>query len=175
MLTVVLAAVLMAAPAARGIEGAGEYELKAAFLYNFAKYVEWPADAAASRTNAVCIGIVGADPFGATIDRLLADKRVQSKPIEIRRFPSFATVHDCDVVFVSAATEAVPVEGSYVRTGMLTVGETPAFLGRGGVVAFSMEGGKLRFAVNAVAAERAGLKLSSQLMKLAVHVVNEGE
>jgi hypothetical protein len=165
---------MAAAVFAAGVEGAGEYELKAAFLFNFAKYVEWPARAFGDATTPVCIGVVGPDPFGATLDRLLAGKTVHARPIALRRFPSIDAVGDCHVVFVSDDAEPAATAGGWSRPGLLTVGETDAFLDGGGVIAFAMESGKLRFNINAAAADRAGLKLSSQLLKLAVRVTKEG-
>lgn len=164
---------MTAAAFAADVEKASEYELKAAFLFNFAKYVEWP-DQAAGAPPPLCIGVVGHDPFGATLENLLAGKTVHTRPIGLRRFPSIDAVSDCHVVFVSASAEPPAAPDTWSRPGVLTVGETEAFLERGGVIAFAMEAGKLRFNVNAAAAERAGLKLSSQLLKLAGRVTKEG-
>jgi hypothetical protein len=170
-----LAAILMAATVfAADVEGASEYELKAAFLFNFAKYVEWPDQALGDATTPLCIGVVGPDPFGASLDRLLAGKTIQARPIALRRFPSMDAVADCQLVFVSSDAEPTAASGGWSRPGVLTVGETDAFLEGGGVIAFAMESGKLRFNINAAAADRAGLKLSSQLLKLAVRVTREG-
>ncbi len=156
-----------------GAEGqAGEYELKAAFLYNFAKFVEWPADAGG---GAICLGIVGPDPFGPTLERLLAGKTVHERPLAIRRFASADAVEPCHLLFVSAAAASTYPAEIWTRTGVLAVGESDAFLSAGGVIAFTMEGNKLRFTINAGAADRAQLKLSSQLLKLAVRVVKEGQ
>jgi YfiR/HmsC-like len=170
-------ALLMALPlvalgSRAGAEGqAGEYELKAAFLYNFAKFVEWPSDGGGS----ICLGIVGPDPFGPTLERLLAGKTVHERPLAIRRFASADAVEPCHLLFVSAAAAATYPAAIWTRTGVLAVGEGDAFLATGGVIAFTKEGNKLRFTINAGAADRAQLKLSSQLLKLAVRVVKEGE
>jgi hypothetical protein len=166
--------VCLAEPApARAETAVSEYELKAAFLYNFAKFVEWPGGAGTSAP--LCFGIVGHDPFGPTLDRLLAGKTIHDRPITIRRFPDADAVTPCDLLFVSAqSADAIPRE-TYSRPGVLAVGETDGFLADGGAIAFSMEGNKLRFSVNAAACERARLKLSSQLLKLARRVVKEGE
>ncbi len=169
-LTLALVVAAAAAPASAGVQKAGEYELKAAFLFNFAKFVEWPDEAGGAPATPVCIGVVDPDPFGATLERALAGKTLHARPIALRRFASAAAVRDCHVVFVSAAAEGLAGDEGWDRPGVLTVGETRTFLGRGGVIAFAMEGDKLRFAVDAGAADRAGLKLSSQLLKLATHV-----
>jgi hypothetical protein len=152
---------------------AAEYELKAAFLYNFAKFVEWPEGGAAAEP--LCIGVVGEDPFGPTLDRLLAGKTIHDRPITIRRFASVEAVTSCQLLFVSAATAPTIPRETYCRPGVLAVGESDDFLAAGGVIAFTMEGNKLRFSVNVAAGERAQLKLSSQLLKLARRVVREGE
>ncbi len=152
---------------------ASEYELKAAFLYNFAKFVDWPPEADA--TGPVCFGVLGTDPFGATLDRLITGKMVHERPIVVRHFPTPDTVQTCHLVYVSAtAARGFPAD-AYARTGVLSVGEDDAFLAAGGVIAFGMERNKLRFTVNPAAAERAQLKLSSQLLKLALRVLREGQ
>lgn len=167
-------AIGVAFTASAGVEAAGEYELKAAFLFNFAKYVEWPDEVGGTPATPVCIGVVGPDPFGTTLERMLAGKTVHGRPIALRRFASADAVRECHVVFVSADAEDLAGDAGWHRPGALTVGETAGFLRRGGVIAFAMEAGKLRFAVDAVAAERAGLRLSSQLLKLATQVTKEG-
>jgi hypothetical protein len=157
---------------ARAQGQAEEYELKAAFLYNFAKFVEWPAGAT---THPLCLGVLGPDPFGAVLDRMLAGKTVHDRPITIRRFTRPDDVGACQLVFVTtAAARTFPLE-SWMRPGIVSVGDDETFVDRGGLIAFTMQSNKLRFVVNAAAADRAQVKLSSQLLKLAARVRKDGD
>jgi hypothetical protein len=163
-------ALLMTASAAggraRGATEAGEYELKAAFLYNFAKFVEWPDEAFAARSS-LCVGIVGRDPFGGALDAMLRDKTIHDRPIEIARFERVPEAGRCQVLFFVAERAG---DAARAGAGALTVVDDAANLTGGGIIGFAMEGKKLRFVIDADAAERAGLKLSAQLMKLAMRV-----
>lgn len=166
----VLAALLcMAANAGSGSRpAAGEYEVKAAFLYNIMKFVEWPADSPASQTAVLNLCILGDDPFGPIIDGL-AGRAVKNKAIVVRRIHTIAQLRDCQVLFISSSERAhLKNVLEAAKTGhILTVADTADFVGRGVVVNFSLRDRKVRFAINARAAERSGLKISSQLLKLA--------
>jgi hypothetical protein len=173
LLVAVAAAVLAVtapAPPARGQPSApSEYELKAAFLYNFAKFVDWPDTALGG--DVFCIGIVGSDPFGTHIDAMLRDKTVHDRRLVIRRFATPDDAASCQLLFFAGDGPDARAAGS----GVLTVVEAPDVKAAGAVIGFAMDGNKLRFVVDAGAAERHGLKVSSQLLKLAVRVVKDGE
>jgi hypothetical protein len=163
---------LLIAGAAHAATEAGEYELKAAFLYNFAKFVEWPEESFAARST-VCIGVVGTDPYGTLLDDMLRAKTIHERAIEIQRFEHVPAAGRCNVLFFGADRAA---EVGRAGAGVLTVtDDAPALAGAGGIIGFAMEGNKLRFVVDAGAAERAGLKLSAQLLKLAMRVVKDDE
>jgi hypothetical protein len=156
-----------------GAETPTEYKVKAAFLYNFAKFVEWPPPAASGDEMRLCV--VGADPFGAELDELVAGKTVQNKWLRVARLSVSDDIEQCQVAFINAADRE---DLAYVLrrahdAHALTVGESHAFIGRGGIISFVMDGNKVRFEINAAAAERAGLRISSQLLKLAARVINE--
>jgi hypothetical protein len=170
-LTVALAG---GAPRAAAQPVAAEYEVKAAFLFNFAKFVEWPPEAFAQTDDTLVIGVVGTDPFGPTLDRLVENKQVHGKRLVARRFADANSITSCQILFVSASesTRAGPVLETAKARFMLTVGETDDFLDQGGMISLRLAENRVRFEVNSTAAEEARLRISSQLLKLAVRVVS---
>lgn len=146
-----------------------EYEIKAAFIYNFAKFVEWPEDAFGRADAPIIIGIVGKDPFGKMIDQAVEGRRANGRLVEIKRISWGSEVKTCHILFVSSSESGkVGQLGELVKNApILTIGETPGFASRGGIVNFTEEEGKVRFEINADAAKRARLTISSKLLSLA--------
>jgi hypothetical protein len=144
-----------------------EYQVKAAFLYNFVKFVEWPATVAEQR-GPVVICVIGKDPFGASLTNVVDGKKVNGRGIEVRKITEVAAAVSCHVLFVSESENArLPEITKAVRVwSVLTVGECPKFIQQGGIVNFLMDGHRVRFQINAKAAGDAGLKISSKLMEL---------
>ena len=148
-----------------------EYQVKAAFLYNFAKFVEWPA---ADSHSTFCIGILGTDPFGHQIEETLAGKTLNGRPVTITRYARPEEALACQVVFVAApAASLKSVLRLLGEKAVLTVGDAPSFCQSGGIIGFQVADQKIRFAINVEAAERAQLKLSSKLLSLAAEVVGK--
>ncbi len=150
---------------------APEYAVKAAFLYNFAKFVEWPPDAARNaQTFRICL--VGDDPFGSLLTDTVAGKTVQDRPIEIAHPESAPELGQCHMAFISRSqVRQLPrLLAGLAGANTLTVGETEEFARDGGMITFHVEENKVRFEINAEAAQRAGLRISSQLLKLATRV-----
>ncbi len=158
---------LMVCVGARG-QTVDEYEIKAAFLYNFAKFVEWPADVSRGQ-DVLTIALLGRDPFGPVLDQMVTDKTVRGRRIVVRRIASVEEAQGCQIVYVGASEERHLGEiiRSLAGRSVLTIGETDEFTSRGGIISFRLEEQKVRFAVNLQAAERARLTLSSQLLRLA--------
>lgn len=154
----------------------GEYQLKAAFLFNFAKFIDWPPASFPGPQASFSICILGVDPFGHSMDELLQGKTIADRRVSIERSKQVADVRHCQMVFVSSS------EKSRVReildglrgTSVLVVGETDGFAAAGGAIQFAIEDNHVHFVINTDAAERAGLKVSSNLLSLA-HVVHDGE
>jgi len=152
---------------------AQEYQVKAAFLYNFVRFVEWPAHNGDPKTPIVIV-VFGRDPFGPALDQAVWGKNLNGRTVMVRRTRQMSKVLPCHLVFVSAqerrrAPELVKaVEGH----GVLTVGEAEDFLEQGGAVRFTTEDNKVRFVVNLEAVRRSGLKISSRLLSLARVVRN---
>ena len=163
---------VMAAPCAgqpeTAAQGPTEYQVKAAFLYNFAKFVEWPAEAHDPK-GPLAICVLGRDPFDGELERVTEGKTIDNRKIVIRRTRDMAIARSCQVLFVSLS-EARRVDEIFEAlrdTSVLSVSEIPRFCRSGGVIAFEMQGQRVRFRINAMAAARANLKISSKLLQLA--------
>lgn len=167
-----LAAAFISSAAADEALFVQEYQIKAAFIYNFAQFVDWPSSQAPSEP--FVIGVVGNDPFGPEID-LLQSETLNHRPIQIRRFSDAASVTpDCRIVFIGQSEPArVPkVLKNLAGRGFLTVGETPRFADEGGAIGFVIRHNKVRFVINRRILEREGLKMSAQLLQLAERVIS---
>ena len=139
-----------------------EYQVKAAFLFNFLKFIEWPA--AASNDSPWVIGVLGHDPFGDLLDNAVRGEIVNGRPVEVRRYSHVADVKDCSILFIGRAEfERV---GTVTQPGLLTVGEAPDFLKSGGAVNFYSKDHRVHFEIRMSAIHSAGLYVSSQLLKL---------
>ncbi|MCC6694415.1 MAG: YfiR family protein [Candidatus Hydrogenedentes bacterium] len=147
----------------------GEYEVKAAFLYKFAGFVEWPAESFPEADTAFRIGILGEDPFKETLDEMAKKKTVLRRRIEIHRSGNAEDLKQCHIVFVSAANadKIGALSDFFDKTHTLTVGESKGFAENGGTINFVKEEDKIRFEINPESARKAGLKISSQLLDLA--------
>ena len=143
-----------------------EYAVKALFLYNFAKFIEWPA---AMPAGAICIGILGDDPFGEVLDGAVAGKAVNGRPLLIKRLKSDPEARQCHIVFVNIADKkhVRSLLDSLKQSGVVTVSDTRGFAEAGGMINFLVVNDRVRFEINLDAASAAGLKFSSKLLSLA--------
>lgn len=147
-----------------------EYQIKAAFLYNFTKFVEWPAERFPEADSAIIIAVLGKSPFGDALESAVKDRLVNNRPIRVRFIESASQASDAHVVFVtSGAEEWLPAALADMH-GILTVGESAKFAAGGGIIRFVLADEKIRFEINQHSGEQAGLKLSGQLLKLATVV-----
>jgi len=147
----------------------GEYQIKAAFLYNFAKFVEWPSGAFADANSPLIIGVLGDDPLGPSLDQTVKGKSVDGHKITVKRFSRIRDVESCQILFVCSSESgrlARAIE-SVKGSGVLTVSDIDRFAQRGGIVGFTMDDNKVGFEINVNAAQKASLKISSKLLKLA--------
>ena len=147
-----------------------EYRVKAAYLLNFTRYVEWPTPPASNTRLSICV--MGTDPFGRILDATVAGRTVQGRPLEVRRVQSAPEARGCEVVFVSRKTWRRSPEGlkALADAGSLTVGETEQFARSGGVIGFVILDETVRFVINAAARDRAGLRISSRMLSLAAAI-----
>lgn len=137
-----------------------EYQVKAAFLFNFLKFVEWPA----AGDGPWVIGILGRDPFGGALDRTVQGKTVNGRAVEVRHYAKPDDVKDCNILFLSRGD--FEKMGAPMQPGLLTVGEAPGFLKAGGVINFYLEDNRVHFEIRPEVARFSGLHVSAQLLKL---------
>ena len=184
--------------------GAYEYQIKAAFLYNFLQFVDWPEEKPADSNKPITIGIVGENPFGDAFEPI-KDKKVKGRSVVIKQFKSFEelkkptekdtaspkatpdaskpkssqeieTLTKCHLLFICSSEQKNLKEIINEVKGheVLTVGEMEGFLEAGGIINWFVEEKKIRFEINIAAAEGANLKIRSELLRLAKRLVKEG-
>ncbi len=148
-----------------------EYQLKAAFLYNFTKFVEWPPACFADDTSPIVIGILGRNPFGAELASVVAGRTVNGRGLVVKSLATAAEAASVHLLFVPAGEEAkLAADRTWRDVAVVTVGESPQFAALGGTITFRREADRVTFAVDLALAEHAGLKVSAQLLKLATSV-----
>jgi hypothetical protein len=149
-----------------------EYEVKAAYLYNLGKFVEWPARTATTPPDPFSICVLGHDPFGATLDTLIANETINGKSIVVKRLPKSQDAVGCNILFISSSEEGrlKDILSTLDKANVLTVSDMPQFTRHGGMIQFVLDNNRVRFEINLTSAEHAGLVLSSQLLKVAINV-----
>lgn len=145
-----------------------EYQVKATYLYNFGRFIQWPATSG----NSFAICVLGQDPFGPVLDSTLAGESLAGKPVVVRRVAKAQDATNCQILFINAGEEGHLREIFMVldRDSILTVSDMPNFSRRGGMIQFVLDGERIRFEVNLASAENAKLMLSSELLKVATTV-----
>jgi len=167
-------AVLLAAagfPALADQQIVEEYKVKAAFLFNFTKFVEWPGTAFANPSDPFVIAVLGNDPFQEALD-ILKGKAVKQRPIVVLRVAELGDLKSCHLLFVSSSERSrlASILPAAHKMNALTVGDAQGFGEKGVAVQFLIEEKRVRFAVNMGASREAGLKISSKLLSLATTV-----
>lgn len=147
-----------------------EYQLKAAFLYNFAKFIDWPAEALPDDQSPFVIGILGDNPFGNELEQTVAGKKINEHPISVRQFTSVAATTNCHILFISGSEpkHLAEIIQSLNSAAVLTVVETGQFKESNGMVNFVKESSKIHFEINNEKAKAAHLTISSKLLNLAL-------
>lgn len=170
LLTLLAVLATLAQPALSGdLSASREHQLKAAFLFNFTKFIEWPALSFSSANDPIVIGVFGDGPFVVELAQVVNDRQVNGRGIVVKRVETAAEARSAHLLFVSAGEDGhfdelrLAIQGSPI----LTVGESPSFAQAGGTINFVVEDDKVRFEINMDSAERAGLRISAQLQKLA--------
>lgn len=153
-----------------------EYQLKAAALYNFAKFIRWPPEVYANGDRALTFCVIGANPIVSTLERISEGKTIQNRKTAIKRAPTMDQVVSCHILFIGRSEQGSlsHILAILDNSSVLTVGETQDFARRGGIIEFFIANNKLRFAINVDAANRARLIISAQLLKLA-KIVRTGQ
>jgi len=150
-----------------------EYEVKAAFIFNFANFVEWPREAFQGDSSSLIIYVLGKDPFGNVLNSL-GGKNVQGKKIVIRQAMQMEDVKECQILFISASEKRnlSSVLKSLKGRHVLTVSDQDRFCQAGGMINLVILNKRVAFEINASAAKRAGIQISSSLLKLASDVID---
>ncbi|MGA2799357.1 MAG: YfiR family protein [Thermoguttaceae bacterium] len=146
-----------------------EYNVKAAFLYSFGRYVEWPKDAFDERSGAFVVGICGEDPFEQILDRIAQSKTIQGRRIIIQRMATIEELRPCHILFVSHSippAQQITIINKMRDKPTLLVGESPGFAERGGGLKFFLEGGTVRFEINVEAIRQQKLLIDAKLLNL---------
>ena len=157
----------MPGPAALA-QSANESQVKAAFVYNFVKFVEWPSEAFSDNRAPLIIGVVGEDSTTSAIDQTINGKTANGRHLMVKRFPNFRAITYCHILFISSSQrDNVRQILAAISPAVLTIGETERFAQMGGIINFTIVDDKLRFEINATAAEKAGLRISAKLLHLA--------
>jgi hypothetical protein len=156
-------------------QSATEYQVKAAFLFNFAKFVEWPADAFPGVDAPLQICLLGLDPFGREFEEVIGDKSVNGHRIEVIHPSGVPQARGCQIIFVSSSEnrQALEILRGLRGATVLTVGDTAGFARMGGIINFVLDDGRVRFEINVKAAERAHLKISARLLTVAKLIVTD--
>lgn len=169
-----------------------EYHIKASFMYNFIRFVDWPKEKMADSNEPIAIGILGKDPFSRAFEPL-KDWHINGRKVVVKRFKGFEelkksgekgkaelqrtinTIRKCYVLFICYSEKEMLTEAINSVKGhpVLTVGDMKGFLETGGIINFVMEEKKVRFEINIRAAKRAKLKISSRLLRLAKRVIED--
>jgi hypothetical protein len=151
--------------------GPTENEVKSAYLYNFGKFVEWPAKAT-SVGDFFTICILGDDTFGSTLETTIAGESINGRKISVKRVTKLPDAVDCRILFISSSQQnrLKEILAELGNASVLTVSDMPEFTRRGGMIQFVVEGNRVRFEVNITATQHPGLTLSSELLKVATTV-----
>jgi hypothetical protein len=148
-----------------------DYDVKAVYLYNFGRFVEWPASVTI-KSDSFTVCVLGQDPFGPALDAALAGETIGGKSVAAKRISTPQEAASCQILFMSSAEDSRlnKILETLDKGAVLTVSDMPQFSQRGGMIQFVLEAKKVRFEVNLTAVQRAGLTLSSELLKVATTV-----
>ncbi len=152
--------------------GVSEYAVKAAFVYDFAKFVNWPQHAFKNDSSPITICVLGVNPFGDALSQLVSGKSVDGRAFTVEYPQDASAAGNCRIVFVSSSErDRLPqILVRLGRAGALTVGDTDGFAKRGIMINLFLDGDRVRFKINPGAAARAGIGISSKLLSLATIV-----
>lgn len=147
-------------------------QVQAAYLYNFGKFVKWPADAPANQNGSFIICVLDQDPFGVTLQSALAGEAVGGKPVLVKRLPRAQDAAACHILFINSTQDKdlAGILAAVDDSAVLTVSDMHDFSKRGGMIQFVLDGDRIRFAINLESAEKSHLTLASELLKVAVAV-----
>jgi hypothetical protein len=163
--------------AAEDEDASVEYAVKAAFLFNFMKFVEWPPGAFEKEDSPVILGVLGKDPFGSVLDSVVENRSIGKRKINVKRFSSVKDLVACHLLFIAASQEESRSEigKALSKRSVLTVAEFPDFAEKEGIIQFEKQDRKVRLAINVDNAKDRRLKISANLLRLARIVKSENK
>lgn len=174
-LVALLLATTLIGTAAPADSGPSEYDVKAAYLFNFGKFVKWPATPNQPPRTSFVICVLGQDHFGGALDKVVSGERINSLPVTVKHVNAVEQAASCQILFIDRSEQRrLDSLLSALNLGVLTVSDMPGFLNHGGMIEFQLINDRVRFEVNLSAAEKSGLSLSSDLLKVAVRVMRAG-
>lgn len=158
----------LAAPTAQQVE--------AVFLFYFSQFVDWPAGSFADQSSPIVIGVLGNDPFDGSLDQAVAGERVNGRPVVVRRLKTLADASGCHILYISSSESAqlAQILSTLKGRNVLTVSDVDHFVQSGGMIRFELVDQHVRLRINPQAAQAAGLKLSSKLLRAAAATPGEG-
>jgi hypothetical protein len=172
MRNLLLAALLLASALVSpslAVAAPGEYQVKAVFLFNFSRFVEWPASAFANANAPFVVGVFGHDPFGGDLDEVVKGEAVNGRPLVVRRVQSAAEAADCQILFIHQSEDRRLDEllSALGHRSTLTVSDLPGAAQRGVMIRLVTEQGRVRMRINVESARAAELTISSNLLRSA--------
>jgi YfiR/HmsC-like len=162
-------ALLLMSPLRFATSSQSEYALKAVFLYNFCRFIDWPDSAFASPNEPLTIGIIGDDPFGSLLNEAIEGEKYHNRPIRIDHFRAPGDIKRCHLLFVSHSNSGRldQILAAVAGKSVVTVSETEDFLNRGGMITLTAEQNRIRLRINPAALHSANLAVSSKLLRVA--------
>ena len=153
-----------------------EFQVKAAYIYNFGKFVRWPASSPANQNSSFAFCVLGDDPLSAVLQSTLTGQSLGGRPVSVKRIAKPQDARDCRILSIGATEESHlrVILAALDQASVLTVSDIPDFSKRGGMIQFVLDGDRVRFEINRTNAEDAGLILPSELLKVAMAVRGAG-
>ena len=148
-------------------QNTSEYQVKAAFLFNFSKFLEWPPEALGPPDEPFVVGVIGNDPFGNNLDEIIAGEIINDHPMIVKRFKSTGEIDKCHILFINMPGKTSEVLDTLKGRSILTVSNDPDFNRYGGIIRFYTENDMIRLQINIGAAKAANLTVSSKLLRIA--------
>ena len=148
---------------------ASEYQVKAAFLFNFAQFVDWPTESFPSSDTPLVIGVLGEDPFGSFLDHIVGSERLRGRPLQVRRYATVDEIKTCHILFISRSAGDRPelILAALKQRPIVTVSDADGFVQRGGMIRFVTDRNRIRLQINPGAVDAAHLTISSKLLRVA--------
>jgi uncharacterized protein DUF4154 len=175
-LTLLATLLLISCSSLRAAQAPSEYQVKAAYIFNFLKFVEWPEDPFPDARGKWVVGYVGDGPVGEELARLFNGKEVLGRTLQVKKFQITGALRDCNILFIgqSEKKRLPTILPALSGSSVLTVGDMEDFVGSGGMIQLFVEDTRVRMAIDVSATSRARLKISSKMLLLA-HVVGAAE